>query len=460
MTTAAPIAPLRSEAAAPERRAVTLALVVINTAFLPLDGALRGFTAAGLTGRLAVSATVLLIWWVTGRPARPAALSRWLVLLGTLVVLGFGLLAAGTGGAASPYAYFIPVLPIVTGLVAPDEPGVPLGAGAAGFASMAALAPPGAGPGHHLFLAAAVGSCTFYGWVASLLYRRLRERERAAAEARERALTALHRSEERRALSERLASLGRLAAGVAHEINNPLAFVGTNLAFVEGELRAAPGADEEVLAALRESRGGLERMKRIVQELRGFARGPAEGPGPVDLAAALEEARRTLSPRLALLAQRGVLARVEVRAAPGLPLALATRAELVQVLVNLLANAADAVEQGGARPGLVEVEVAAAADGLHLAVCDSGPGLSEEALRHAFEPFFSTKGPAGTGLGLALSREFVERWGGRIEAGNRGTGGARVALTLRHADSLLGPGRGGEGAAGDLPPRGAAVEVA
>ena len=93
--------------------------------------------------------------------------------------------------------------------------------------------------------------------------------------------------------------------------------------------------------------------------------------------------------------------------------------------------------------GLVEVELAAGAGEVVVAVADSGPGLSEEALAHAFEPFFSTKGQQGTGLGLALSREFVERWGGRIEAANRPGGGARVTVTLRRAGPEDPPGPGG-----------------
>jgi len=430
---------------------VALALVVINTAFLAIDLATYGAAPAVLAGRLGVSASLLHAWWVTGRPGPAARLRWWLTGHAAVTNAALGLLAWGTGGTESPYAYFLPVVPIVVGIIIPDEPAAPLGAGAAGLLGLLAITPPGAAASHYAFVVVGCGSCSFYGWVAAALYRRLRERERAAAEARERALSELHRSEERRALSERLASLGRLAAGVAHEMNNPLAFVGTNLAFVDAELRGAGAADPEVLAALAESRGGLDRMKHIVQELRGFARGRADGPGPVDAAAALEEARRTLAARFARTA------RLEVRAAPDLPLVLADRAELVQVLVNLLANAADAVEQQGRTPALVEAELTAFDGGVVVAIADSGPGLSAEAQAHAFEPFFSTKGQRGTGLGLALSREFVERWGGRIEAANRPAGGARLTVVLRRADGMDGPGRGGGGPEGRLAPRVAAA---
>jgi signal transduction histidine kinase len=352
-----------------------------------------------------------------------------------LVNAGLGLLTAGSGGPASPYYFFVPVVPIALGIIVPDEPGPPLAAGAVGLLIGLLYQTAGAPAAQQAFLVVAFGACTFYGWVAARLYRRLRERERGAAEAREQALADLNRSETRRALTDRLAALGRLAAGVAHEINNPLAYVTANVAFVEEALSARSGADGELLEALRESRGGLDRIKRIVHELRGFSRGSADGPGPTDALGALEQARRMLAARLPDLV---------VVAAPGLPRVLAQPTELVQVLVNLLTNAADAARAAGpgGAPGRVEVSATPVEGGLELAVSDEGPGFTPEALAHAFEPFFTTKGSDGTGLGLALSREFVERWGGRIAAANRAEGGARVVISLRCADGMDGPGRG------------------
>ena len=416
-----------------------------NVGFLALDLFQYGAAWPLVVGRLAVSAALLQLWWLSGRAPR-AGERWWHVFEAALASAGMGAVALGSGGQASPYFLFLPLLPLVLGIFMPDEPGAPLAAGATSLASTLWMAGPSAEGGHLVFLVMANASATFYGWVAVLLYRRLRERERRAAEAREQALAELHHSEERRALSERLAALGRLAAGVAHEINNPLAFVGSNVAFVEEALERRGEADRELLEALRESRGGLERIKRIVQELRGFSRGSAAGPGPTDALAALEQARRTLGARVQGLA---------VQAAPGLPQVLAQPAELVQVLVNLLANAADATHAssppGG--PGPISVRLEPTEGGLELGVADDGPGLSEEALAHAFEPFFTTKGADGTGLGLALSREFVERWGGRITASNRPEGGALVVVSLRRADGMDGPGRGGGAPLGALAPR-------
>ncbi|MBK9518538.1 MAG: hypothetical protein IPO09_14545 [Anaeromyxobacter sp.] len=406
--------------------------MAINTTFLALDLASYGASPAVVGGRLLVSAALLHGWWMAGRWPAAAWLPRALTLDAALLTAGMGALAAGTGGPASPYHFFVPVIPVVLGIFVPDEPGPPLAAGAVGLLVGLLAQPPGTPAGQVAFLVTAHGACTFYGWVAARLYRRLRERERAAAEARAQAQAALHDSEARRALAERLASLGRLAAGVAHEINNPLAFVSTNVAFVEEELAARREPEGELRDALRESRGGLERIKRIVQELRGFARGDAGGPGPTDALAALAEARRTLGPRLP---------RLELRAPSDPPPVVANQAELVQVLLNLLANAADAVApaEAGGSPGWVEVVIEVVADGLEVAVCDSGPGFTPEALDHLGEPFFTTKGVGGTGLGLALSREFVERWGGRLVATNRPEGGARVVVVLRRADPRAGP---------------------
>ena len=416
-----------------------------NIGFLALDLFRYGATWPVVIGRLAVSAALLHLWWLSGRAPRRGE-RWWHTLEAALAAAGMGAVALGTGGPASPYFPFLPLLPMVLGIFMPDEPRAPLAAGATSLVTTLWLSWDGGAVAHLTFLVMANASATFYAWVAVLLYRRLRERERRAAEAREQALAELHRSEERRALSERLAALGRLAAGVAHEINNPLAFVGSNVAFVEEALERRGEPDRELLEALRESRGGLERIKRIVQELRGFSRGSAAGPGPTDALAALEQARRTLGARVQGLA---------VQAAPGLPQVLAQPDELVQVLVNLLANAADATRASGppAGPGRISVSLDQTEGGLELALADDGPGLSEEALAHAFEPFFTTKGADGTGLGLALSREFVERWGGRISASNRPEGGALVVVSLRRADGMDGPGRGGGAPLGALAPR-------
>jgi two-component system, NtrC family, sensor kinase len=245
------------------------------------------------------------------------------------------------------------------------------------------------------------------------------EAQRAHGEALER----LAESERRRARAERLALVGRLAAGVAHEINNPLSFVKSNVQFLQREPSAEERAD-----ALRESLEGIERIAQIVGDLRSLARDAPEDERPFPPASALEEAWRLASVRL-----RSV--RVQRDEAGDLPPVRGSRRLLVQALVNLLANAAEAAE-GMPDPGRRWVALRAAPErgGVAITVEDGGPGLSEEALRHLFEPFFSTKGTRGTGLGLALVREHAARCGGTVEGANRPGAGAAFTLWLPRAE--------------------------
>jgi signal transduction histidine kinase len=117
--------------------------------------------------------------------------------------------------------------------------------------------------------------------------------------------------------------------------------------------------------------------------------------------------------------------RIERRAAAALPAVLADPDLLSQVLIGLLANAAEAVPPGGA----IALEACAADGTVQLTVADSGPGIAPELRTRVFEPFFTTR-PRGTGLGLAIARQIVEAHGGRIEAGAAASGGARFVITL------------------------------
>lgn len=104
---------------------------------------------------------------------------------------------------------------------------------------------------------------------------------------------------------------------------------------------------------------------------------------------------------------------------------------LRQVFLNLIVNAADAIEGSGRRPGVLRVSARADDERVVIGVEDSGLGLSPEVRARLFEPFHTTKGPAGTGLGLSLSRQWVEGFGGALEAGDSALGGARFEVTLR-----------------------------
>jgi two-component system, NtrC family, sensor kinase len=209
--------------------------------------------------------------------------------------------------------------------------------------------------------------------------------------------TALKRHQRQLVMNEKLAGIGRLAAGFAHEINNPLSvvlgYVVRHQAHASGQLaRDLDVAEQEIL-----------RCKEIVQELLDLARPPAAySPPPVDVRALSDEVVETLR-------SSGNLDVAEV-SVDGAGLALCEGAKLRQVIVNLLKNAGEAAGSSG-RIGL---RVAVARPWLELTVSDDGPGVPQEIRGRMFEPFFTTK-PNGTGLGLAVSRSIAKANGGDLE---------------------------------------------
>ncbi|MEM1414555.1 MAG: ATP-binding protein [Myxococcota bacterium] len=236
-------------------------------------------------------------------------------------------------------------------------------------------------------------------------------------------------------VTERMASLGTLAAGVAHEINNPLSYVMTNLAFAVGELERG-GVDEEVLEALRDAVAGAGRVRDIVADLRILSRGTADvaDPRPTDLGAVVSSAANIAKLEL----NRRALLDVEVG---GLPPALAHEPQLVQVLLNLLVNAAQALPPGG--PEAHRVRVCGGADGTHvwIDVEDDGPGIPPDVAERIFEPFYTTKPLGeGSGLGLSISRTIVERFGGELTLEAREVG-ACFRVRLRRAEAAAPSGR-------------------
>ena len=221
--------------------------------------------------------------------------------------------------------------------------------------------------------------------------------------------------------AEQLGAVGQLAAGVAHEVRNPL----TGIKFlVEGALRpvnptALTGED------LRLIRQEVVRIERAVQGLLDFARLPPLDRRPHDLRVLVAEAAGLARGRAE---QKSVALRVELSDAP-LP-ALVDRDQMLSLLTNLLFNALDAAPPGG------EVGVSAAAGpgrGLTVAVTDNGPGIDPAIAHRLFTPFATTK-PIGTGLGLTVARRVARDHGGTLTAANRPEGGAVFTLTLPAGD--------------------------
>jgi PAS domain S-box-containing protein len=205
---------------------------------------------------------------------------------------------------------------------------------------------------------------------------------------------------------ERLASVGMLAASVAHEIMNPLTYVLANLDFVVGGRSDDSARNAKSLV---EAREGARRMQQIVWDLRALGRAGSQELFYVDARSVLEIALRLSGPEVARTASV-VLELDEV------PCVLASESRLCQVFINLLVNAAQAMEvrDVGDREIRVKTRHDERAGLVGIDVVDTGEGISEERLGRIFEPFFTTK-PSGTGLGLSICRDIVERMGGRID---------------------------------------------
>jgi signal transduction histidine kinase len=265
--------------------------------------------------------------------------------------------------------------------------------------------------------------------------------------------------------AEKMASIGRLAAGVAHEINNPMGFIHANLCqmaeyvadlrrmwnAVEGlqkavaqgdarEIAAASGAlgrasDEldcafvisDLAKAVRESLEGSERIRHIVQDLREFSHHETGKRVRTDLNQCLESTTKIVHPMMKHL----VSLERDYGELPGLT---CFPMQLKQVFINLLVNAFQSIEtrvgeSGGS--GTIWVRTHASEEGISISVQDDGVGIPEDSLERVFEPFFTTKKVgAGTGLGLSTSYSIVRRHGGTLRAESGPGEGAALCIFL------------------------------
>ncbi|MFE8597996.1 sensor histidine kinase [Archangium violaceum] len=243
--------------------------------------------------------------------------------------------------------------------------------------------------------------------------------------------------------ADRLASLGLLAAGVVHEVNTPLAYVLSNLDWLDEELpslregiqkQAREGSGKELTAlaariqavenTLRDIRDGAERVRDIARDVKAFARNPDDSSMLVDLREVLEAALK-----MALVHIR-FRARV-VRDYQDVPLVKANEARLAQVFLNLVVNAAQAIPEDGCEHEL-RVRLWTGPHGEACAeVGDTGMGIPAENMAHLFEPFFTTKPSGeGTGLGLFICKSIVEAFEGTITVDSRVGEGTTFRLSL------------------------------
>jgi PAS domain S-box-containing protein len=249
--------------------------------------------------------------------------------------------------------------------------------------------------------------------------------------------------------TEKLQSVGTLAAGIAHEVNNPLAFIRANLSQIYrmGERVEACHAERdpdaklaEDLADLREiaeeTLDGIGRIERIVAGMRRLVASGEQSFQRVDVNEVVRDALRLSN------LSRDVHVVVETRLADGLPPVEGTPERLVQAVLNLLVNARQALE---GRSGCVRVETRCDGSSLEIRVGDDGPGIAEEIQGRIFDPFFTTKDPdQGTGLGLAIAFDIVRDHGGELEVRSKPGAGACFIVCLPHCGPQ--PGRPGSNA--------------
>ena len=243
-------------------------------------------------------------------------------------------------------------------------------------------------------------------------------------------------------------SLSTLAAGIAHEINNPLAYLMTNLEFVTEEiartrrllsasgagLAQIPGGQSLMLAvprlleveeALSDALGGAERVRQIVKNLRLLSRDESVRKQPLNLVTAIDAALELLANEIRHRAKL-------VRDLHEAPLVEANQTQLGQVMVNLLTNAVQAIEKGTAQDNEIQIVTGTDPRGwAFVEIRDTGVGISPEVEERMFDLFFTTKPQGmGQGLGLSISHALINGMGGEISAGRNGPQGATFRVSL------------------------------
>jgi len=286
----------------------------------------------------------------------------------------------------------------------------------------------------------------------------------AAAVARCRAEAERKELHAKLALADRMVSVGTLAAGVAHELNNPLAYVNANVTFLSEQvahlaslLPASARADGEVADVLqqldeaaRDAKDGVDRMRIIVRDLRTLSRSDDASVGPVDLGPVLDSCVNVAWNELKHRARL-------VKDVPHLPTVRGSAGRLGQIFLNLLVNAAQAVPEG--QPERQEIRVTArplGADRVVIEVSDTGCGIPPENLARIFDPFFTTKAPGvGTGLGLSIVHGIVAAMQGEISVESAvGKGSTfRVVLPVAPPEAADEPHEGEGGAPARAPSR-------
>ncbi|MDU8929367.1 cache domain-containing protein [Alisedimentitalea sp. MJ-SS2] len=228
-------------------------------------------------------------------------------------------------------------------------------------------------------------------------------------------------------MSEKLASIGEITAGVAHEINNPVAVIQGNVDVIRQTLSGNTDAVETELSLIDRQ---VQRIDAIVGKLLQFARPTEFGTFEenVDLAEIVQDCLILVDH---VVSKKGV--RVETRLEET-PFVHVNPGELQQVVVNLIINAAQAMDRDGTLSVTLQPDARNGMEGVCLTVADTGPGIDPEHINKVFDPFYTTKLGEGTGLGLSISQTLIQRANGRITARNRPEGGAEFSIWLPKGD--------------------------
>jgi len=235
--------------------------------------------------------------------------------------------------------------------------------------------------------------------------------------------------------SEKLAATGRLAASIAHEINNPLEAIKNALYLLTNKI----GPDDPNAKFLQIATKETDRVSRILRQMLGFYRAPKMEP--TDINRLIEDSESLIEKHL-----RQNRVKLEKDLEPDLPLVIASADQIKQVLLNLMLNAQQAMPQGGTIYVSTRVSHGAdpeflMSDSVHIQIRDTGNGIAEEHLPHIFQPFFSTKDEKGTGLGLWVSQGIVQAHGGSIKLRSREGRGTTFSVAL----PIRGPADHGDG---------------
>lgn len=354
-----------------------------------------------------LSAANVVFALLNRRPPNPLPFA-WAQVVTDLVVLTFALHVSG--GVENPFAFFFVFHVIIASILLPVRMAyLTAGIATACFGAMALLPQQPTGFGRWTVpLAVLVMATTLFlaTYLASTIMESLRRKDEE-----------MRRFNERLLQTEKLAAIGQFAAGVAHELNTPLASIG---GYAEELAEISKGGGPQVEKYTGVIRSQTERCKAITQSLLNFARKSEVRIGPVDVDALLKEAVDYLR------FKRGKLTVEMDLGAP--PAVQADAGQLLQVFLSLLMNAADALGSGGGR---IRASSRAREKDVAVTISDTGCGIPPENLKKIFEPFFTTKEPGqGTGLGLSLSYGIVRQLGGTIDIRSEVGKGTDVSITL------------------------------